>query len=246
MSANMSGTTSGTCSVTTRKHWTSPRRRDGPRSPSFTHASFALIRYSAISLIWMDGHRGRCALTAPAAFHPRSRAPGGGHHTAAAGQQPRPGDRRPRSIPRQIAASDDSDSVPPRQISYPSHGTGSRTRRWRSRIASGRHPRRDSGAPCRGQAPGCMHLAEANSLHKVHRVIRHSRQGARSGTVELRADHQQGRHDRESGRGRGHPMLPQPRSMRSGKWRYRPYLLKQRAHRSGDGDHGDLRVGRAS
>jgi len=116
MSANMSGTTSGTMFSTLESTWDESARRGWTTLASFTMQAFALSLLFAISLIWMERppQVRWLQLTAPAAFTPpAAEQPAGGHHTAAAVSNPRPGEIvAPRSIPRQIAASDDSDSVP--------------------------------------------------------------------------------------------------------------------------------------
>jgi len=127
MSGTMSGTMSGNMFSTLESTWDESARRGWTTLASFTMQAFALSLLFAVSLIWIERppQVRWLQLTAPAAFTPpAAEQPARGHRTAVAVSNPRPGEIiAPRSIPPQIAASDDSDSVPAAP-DFSSVGTG--------------------------------------------------------------------------------------------------------------------------
>ena len=231
MSANMSGTMSGNMFSTLESTWDESARRGWTTLASFTMQAFALSLLFAISLIWMERppQVRWLQLTAPAAFTPpAAEQPAGGHHTAAAAGNPRPGEIiAPRSIPRQIAAGDDSDSVPAAP-DFASIGTGS----GRGPGVGVPHSIGDGLPVVIPARPAVIkplvvsHLAEANLLHKVQPSYPAlARQAHVQGTVELRAIISKAGTIENLVVVRGHPMLAAAAIDAVRQWRYRPYLL---------------------
>jgi protein TonB len=211
--------------------WDQSARRGWTTLASFTMQAFALSSLCAISLIWIERppQVRWLQLTAPAAFTPpAAEQPAGGHHAAVAVSNARRGEIvAPRSIPRQIVASDDSGSVPAAP-DFSSLGTG-----------PGRGP--GDGVPYSigvglpiviPAHPAVVklllvsHLAEANLLHKVQPSYPSiARQAHVQGTVELRAIIGKAGTIQNLVVVRGHPMLAAAAIDAVRQWRYRPYLL---------------------
>jgi protein TonB len=206
-------------------------RRGWTTLASFTLQAFALSSLCAISLLWIEQppQVRWLQFTAPAAFTPPpAEQPADGHHPAATVGNARWGEIiAPRLIPRQIAASDASGSVPAAP-DLSSLGTG---------------PGRGSGDgvpysigvglpvvipahPVVVKPLLVSHLAEANLLHKVQPTYPSlARQAHVQGTVELRAVIGKAGTIQNLVVVRGHPMLAAAAIDAVRQWRYRPYLL---------------------
>ncbi|MGD0416064.1 MAG: energy transducer TonB [Terriglobales bacterium] len=211
--------------------WDQSARRGWTTLASFTMQALALSLLFAVSLIWIERppQVRWLQLTAPAAFTPpAAEQPASGHHTVAAVSNPRSGEIvAPRWIARQIATSDDSDSVPAAP-DFSSIGTG-----------PGRGPGDGvphsigDGIPLVIPARPAVvkpllvsHLAEANLLHKVQPSYPTlARQAHVQGTVELRAIISKAGTIENLVVVRGHPMLAPAAIDAVRQWRYRPYLL---------------------
>jgi protein TonB len=211
--------------------WDQSARRGWTTLASFTMQALALSLLFAISLIWIERppQVRWLQFTAPAAFTPpEPEQPARGHRTAVAVSNPHPGEIiAPRWIPRQIATSDDSDSVPAAP-DFSAIGAG-----------PGRGPGdgvpHSIGDPIPAVIPVrpavvkpllVSHLAEANLLHKVQPSYPTlARQAHVQGTVELRAIISKAGTIENLVVVRGHPMLAPAAIDAVRQWRYRPYLL---------------------
>ena len=222
---------SGNMFTTLESTWDQSARRGWTTLASFTMQAFGLSLLLAIPLMWV----GRppqvrwLQITAPAAFAPpAAEQPARGHHAAAAVSNTRQGEIiAPRSIPRQIAANDDGDSIPTAP-DFPSIDTG-----------SGRGPGNGVPRSIGDNIPVVIpvrpavvkpllvsHLAEANLLHKVQPSYPPiARQARVQGTVELRAIISKAGTIEHLVVVRGHPMLAAAALEAVRQWRYRPYLL---------------------
>ena len=233
MSGNMSGTMSEDMFSTLESTWDESARRGWTTLASFTMQALALSLLFAISLIWIERppQVRWLELTAPAAFTPpAAEQPARAHNApaAAAASNPHPGEIiAPQWIPRQIAVSADSDSVPAAP-DFSSIGRG-----------PGRGPGdgvpHGIGDPIPAVIPArpamvkpllVSHLAEANLLHKVQPSYPTlARQAHVQGTVELRAIISKAGTIENLVVVRGHPMLAPAAIDAVRQWRYRPYLL---------------------
>jgi len=222
---------SGNMFTTLESTWDQSARRGWTTLASFTMQALALSLLFAMSLIWI-GQPPQVRwlqLTAPAGFTPPAAEQAArGHRTGAAGSNPRQGEIiAPRSIPRQIAANDDGDSIPAAP-DFPFIDTGS------GRGPGNSVPRSiGDGIPVVIPARPAVvkpllvsHLAEANLLHKVQPIYPSiARQARVQGTVELRAIISKAGTIENLVVVRGHPMLAAAAIAAVRQWRYRPYLL---------------------
>lgn len=211
--------------------WDQSARRGWTTLASFTMQAFGLSLLLAIPLIWV----GRppqvrwLQITAPAAFTPTAAAePARGHHTATAVSNPnRKQIITPPSIPRQIAAVNDTDSVPTAP-DLPTIGTGSG------------HGRRDGVPDGIGDSIPIVipahptvvkplvvsNLGEGSLLRRVQPIYPSiARQARVQGAVELRAIISKAGTIENLVVVRGHPMLVTAAVEAVRQWRYRPYLL---------------------
>jgi len=231
MSETISRTMSGNMFSTLESTWDQSARRGWTTLASFTMQALALSLLLAVSLIWMERppQVRWLQLTAPAAFTPpEAEQPARGPRTAAAVSNPHSGEIiAPRSIPPQIAASADSDSVPAAP-DFSSNGTGP-GRGPGDRVPHSIGDGIPAVIPVRPAVVKPLlvsHLAEANLLHKVQPSYPTlARQAHVQGTVELRAIISKAGTIENLVVVRGHPMLAPAAIDAVRQWRYRPYLL---------------------
>ena len=169
-------------------------------------------------------------LTAPATFTPVGEAqPVRGRHTAAPVQTPHTEEFfAPRSIPPEIATSDDSSVPAAPDISSIDNG-GAGLNRGGGDVIHGLGNNISTVIPPRPAATKPLlvsHLAEANLLHKVQPIYPPiARQARVQGAVELRAIISKNGTIENLVVVRGHPMLSAAAIEAVRQWRYRPYLL---------------------
>jgi protein TonB len=216
---------------TLESNWDQSARRGWTMLASFTMQALGLSLFVAVSLIWVEGPpRVRwLQISAPAAFTRSTEASTPrGHHTAAtAGNPNRQQIIAPPSIPPQILAVIDADSVPAAP-DLASIGNGP-TRRSGDDDAHGI----GEGMPVVIPAHPAMvkplrvsTLSEANLLHRVQPIyppIAH--QAGIHGAVELRALISKAGTIENLVVVSGHPMLVRSAIEAVRQWRYRPYLL---------------------
>jgi periplasmic protein TonB len=209
----------------------SARRRGWTTLASFTMQAFALSLLLAISLFWVGGppQVRWLQLTAPADFTPvGEERPARGHHTVAPERNLRSDEIvEPRSIPQEIATSDDSSVPAAPDISSIDNGDVRSDRRGDvfhsigNNISTVIPPR-----PVAAKPLVVSHLAEANLLHKVQPIYPPiARQARVQGAVELRAIISKNGTIENLVVVRGHPMLSAAAIEAVRQWRYRPYLL---------------------
>jgi protein TonB len=210
--------------------WDQSAHRGWTTLASFAVQAVALTVLLAISLIWMERppQVHWLQLTAPATFTPlAAEQPAHGHPAAAASNTRQGAIIAPRSVPREIVASDASDPVPSApEISSIGIGLG---RGPADSVAGGI----GDGRPVVIPTPPAVvkpllvsHLAEANLLHKVQPIYPTlARQARVQGAVELRAIISKTGTIENLVVVRGHPMLASAAVEAVRQWRYRPYLL---------------------
>jgi protein TonB len=213
--------------------WDQSARRGWTTLASFTMQAFCLSLLVAISLIWV----GRppqvrwLQLTAPAAFTPTAAAePARGHHTATAVSNPtREQIITPPSIPRHIAAVDDTDSVPTAP-DLPTIGTGS-DRGSADTVPGGLGDSIPIVIPAHPTVVKPLvvsDLGEGSLLRRVQPIYPSiARQARVQGAVELRAIISKAGTIENLVVVRGHPMLATAAVEAVKQWRYRPYLLNK-------------------
>jgi protein TonB len=213
--------------------WDQSAHRGWTTLASFTMQAFCLSLLVAISLIWV----GRppqvrwLQLTAPAAFTPTAAAePARGHHTATAVSNPtREQIITPPSIPRQIAAVNDTDSVPIAP-DLPTIGTGS-DRGSADTVPGGLGDSIPIVIPAHPTVVKPLvvsDLGEGSLLRRVQPIYPSiARQARVQGAVELRAIISKAGTIENLVVVRGHPMLATAAVEAVKQWRYRPYLLNK-------------------
>jgi protein TonB len=217
---------------TLESNWDHSARRGWTTLASFTMQALGLSLLLAIPLIWLqrppqlhwlERLASPAALTPPAATqaaHAHSMA------TAVSNLHLRPF-IAPRSIPLQIAAINDADSVPPAP-NFPTYCT-ELCRGTEDGVAHGLGDGIPVVIPARPAAVKPMrvsHWAEGNIIYRVQPAYPPIARLARvQGTVELRAIVSKAGTIENLIAVSGHPMLVKSAIEAVRQWRYRPYLL---------------------
>jgi periplasmic protein TonB len=216
---------------TLESNWDLTARRRWAALISFTVQALGLSLLVAISLIWVEGPtRVRwLQLSAPAAFTPVAATQDArGHHTTGAvSSQSRQSVFTPPSIPPQIAAVDETDTVSAApELPNIASGQG---RRSSDDVAHSMGEGISVVIPTRPAVVKPLlvsHLAEANLLHRVQPIYPPiARQAGIHGAVELRAIISKAGTIENLIVVSGHPMLVRSAIEAVRQWRYRPYLL---------------------
>jgi periplasmic protein TonB len=217
---------------TLESNWDHSARRGWTTLASFTMQALGLSLLLAIPLVWvqrppqlhwLERFASPAALTPPAATqaaHAHSTAP-------AVGNLPQRPFIAPRSIPLQIAAINDADSVPPAP-DFPTIGTGS----GRGSGDGVAHGLGDSipvvilAHPAVVKPLRVSHWAEGNIVYRVQPSYPPiARQARVQGSVELRAIISKAGTIENLIVVSGHPMLVKSAIEAVRQWRYRAYLL---------------------
>ncbi len=211
--------------------WDQSARRGWTTLASFTMQALALSLLLAISFLWVarPPQVRWLQLTAPAAFTPvAAEQPARGQHTATPVHSAQQGEIvAPPSIPRQIAANDDGDSVPPApDFSFLGTGQGRASGDGIAHSIGVGIPPVIPAHPVEVKPLLISHLAEANLLHKVQPIYPPiARQARVQGSVQLRAIISKTGTIENLVVVSGHPMLSAAAIEAVRQWRYRPYLL---------------------
>lgn len=222
---------SGNMFSTLESTWDRSARRGCTTLASFTMQALGMSLLLAISLIWVERppQVRWLQISAPAAFTPTAAAETArGHHTATAVSNPtREQIITPPSIPHQIAAVNDTDSVPTAP-DLPTIGTGS-GRGSVDTVPGGLGDSIPIVIPARPNVVKPLvvsDLGEGSLLRRVQPVYPSlARQVRVQGTVELRAIISKFGTIENLVVVSGHPMLVKSAIEAVRQWRYRPYLL---------------------
>jgi periplasmic protein TonB len=217
---------------TLESNWDHSARRGWTTLASFTMQALGLSLLLAIPLLWVQRPpqlHWLERLASPAALTPRAATQAAHAHSAATAVNnlPQRPFLAPRSIPLQIAAIHDADSVPPAP-EFPTIGTGS----GRGPGDGAAHGLGDSipvvipAHPAAVKPLRVSQWAEGNLIHRVppsYPPI--ARQARIQGAVELRAIISKTGTIENLVVVSGHPMLVQSAIEAVRQWRYRAYLL---------------------
>ncbi|MFI5102122.1 MAG: energy transducer TonB [Terriglobales bacterium] len=210
--------------------WDQSARRGWTTLASFTMQALGMSLLIAISLIWVQRppQVRWLQISAPASFMPpaETQTPDGHHASATAGNASSERIITPPSIPRQIAAGNDADSVPlapdlPTIGSGSGHGPGDGVPGGLGNI-----PIVIPAHPAVIKPVRVSDLGEGSLLHRVQPIYPSlARQARVQGAVELRAIISKAGTIENLVVVRGHPMLATAAIEAVRQWRYRPYLL---------------------
>lgn len=213
--------------------WDHSARRGWTTLASFTMQALGMSLLLAIPLIWVQRppQVRWLQISAPTAFTPPAETQGpSGHHATIAVGNPRPEQIvAPQSIPLQIAAGNDTDSVataPDFQTIGTGPGRGSG-----DTVPGGLGDGIPIVIPARPAAIKPLRvsdLGEGSLLHRVQPIYPPlARQARVQGAVELRAIISKAGTIENLVAVRGHPMLSAAAIEAVRQWRYRPYLLNR-------------------
>ncbi len=218
---------------TLESNWDHSARRGWTTLASFTMQALGLSLLLAIPLIWVQRPpqlHWLERLASPAALTPPSATQAAHAHSAAGAavnNLPQRPFIAPQSIPLQIAAINDADSVPPAP-EFPTIGTGS-GRGPGDGVAHGLGSGIPVVVPARPVAVKPLpvsHWAEGNIIYRVEPSYPPiARQARVQGTVELRAIISKTGTIENLVVVSGHPMLVKSAIEAVRQWRYRAYLL---------------------
>lgn len=217
---------------TLESNWDHSARRGWTTLASFTIEALGLSLLLAIPLIWVQRPpqlHWLERLASPAALTPPAATPAAHTHSAATAvnNPPQRAFLAPQSIPLQIAAIHDADSVPPAP-EFPTTGTGS-GRGPGDGVAHGLGDSIPVVIPPRPAALKPLrvsHWAEGNIIYRVQPSYPPiARQARVQGAVELRAIISQKGTIENLVVVSGHPMLVKSAIEAVRQWRYRAYLL---------------------
>jgi len=216
---------------TLESHWDHSARRGWTTLASFTMQAFGLSLLIAVSLVWVQRPPQVHWLqtSAPAAFTPpaETQTARGHHATATVANPNREAIVTPPSIPRQIAAVNDVDSVPtapdlPAIGVGPGRGSG-------DTVPGGLGDSIPIVVPARPAVVKPLlvsDLGEGSLIYRVQPIYPSlARQARVEGAVELRAIIGKAGTIENLAVVSGHPMLAKSAIEAVRQWRYRPYLL---------------------
>ena len=217
---------------TLESNWDHSARRGWTTLASFTMQALGLSLLLAIPLIWVQRPpqlHWLERLASPAALTPPAATQAAHAHSAATAVNnlPQRPFIAPRSIPLQIAAINDADSVPPAP-EFPTIGTGS-GRGPEDGVAHGLGDGIPVVIPARPAAVKPLrvsHWAEGNIIYRIQPSYPPiARQARVQGSVELRAIISKTGTIENLIAVSGHPMLVKSAIEAVRQWRYRAYLL---------------------
>jgi protein TonB len=214
---------------TLESNWDHSARRGWTTLASFTMQAFGLSLLIAISLIWVQRPPQVHWLqtSAPAAFTPpaETQTMRGHHATTTVSNPNREQIISPPSIPHQIAAVNDADSVPTAP-DLPTIGVGPGRGLGETVPGGDSIPIVVPARPAVVQPLRVSDLGQGNLIYRVQPIYPSlARQARIQGAVELRAIISKAGTIENLAVVSGHPMLVESAIEAVRQWRYRPYLL---------------------